>query len=211
MTAAAHAYVTAVDSVADLLARPEVAAAWESPSALAEWTVGGLAGHLAGQAIVTVDRLQEEPGTDPIAIDEHYRRAAWVTAEVDDEVSAGIRASGDRTAAVGVEALLSQAREARAVLPALLDATAPGRPVLIPWQGWSLARDDFLVTRMMEITVHSDDLAASVGVTAPTLPDDVLGPVMGLLTRLAVRRHGQSAVVTALTRAERAPAAINAF
>jgi len=28
---------------------------------------------------------------------------------------------------------------------------------------------------MMEITVHSDDLAASVGVTAPTLPDDVLG------------------------------------
>jgi hypothetical protein len=35
--------------------------------------------------------------------------------------------------------------------------------------------------------------------------------VLALLTRLAVRRHGQSAVVSALSRAERAPARINAF
>ena len=74
-----------------------------------------------------------------------------------------------------------------------------------------LRRDDFLVVRMVEITVHSDDLAVSVGLTAPSLPPAVLAPVLGLLTRLAVRRHGQSAVVAALTRAERAPAAINAF
>ena len=50
-----------------------------------------------------------------------------------------------------------------------------------------------------------------MGITAPTLPDEVPGPVLALLTRLAVRLHGQSAVVAALTRAERAPAAINAF
>jgi hypothetical protein len=47
--------------------------------------------------------------------------------------------------------------------------------------------------------------------TDPATADDVLGPVLGLLTRLAVRRHGQSAVVAALSRAERAPGAINAF
>ena len=64
---------------------------------------------------------------------------------------------------------------------------------------------------MMEITVHSDDLAASVGITARRCPTRCCGPVLALLTRLAVRRHGQSAVVTALSRAERAPAAINAF
>jgi hypothetical protein len=50
-----------------------------------------------------------------------------------------------------------------------------------------------------------------VGVEAPALPDEVLGPVLGLLTRLAVRRHGQSAVLSALSRAERAPDRINAF
>jgi hypothetical protein len=63
----------------------------------------------------------------------------------------------------------------------------------------------------MEISVHSDDVAASLGIEAPSLPDAVLGPVLGLLTRLAVRRHGQSAVVAAFSRAERAPARINAF
>ena len=59
--------------------------------------------------------------------------------------------------------------EGRARLGRLLAETSPDRPVLVPWQGWALRRDDFLVMRMMEITVHSDDLAASVGVAAPSL------------------------------------------
>ena len=44
--------------------------------------------------------------------------------------------------------------------------------MLIPWQGWSLTAHDFLVTRLMEIVVHSDDLAASVGLPTPEFPDD---------------------------------------
>jgi hypothetical protein len=83
--------------------------------------------------------------------------------------------------------------------------------VLIPWQGWALTLDDFLVTRTMEIVVHSDDLAASLEIESPRLPEQVLEPVLTLLTRLAVRRHGQRAVVTALSRSERAPATISAF
>jgi hypothetical protein len=211
MDAVAQGYLTAVESVVDLLGRAEVAAAWHRRSALAEWSVGGLAGHLAGQALLGVSRLEDVPGADPIPLDEHYRRAAWVTAGPADDVSVGIRAGGDRDAADGPGPLTDRVREAASRLPAVLEATTPDRPVLIPWQGWSLRRDDFLVTRMMEITVHSDDLAASVGIAAPALPPSVLEPVLALLTRLALRRHGQSAVVAALTRAERAPAAINAF
>jgi uncharacterized protein (TIGR03083 family) len=212
MTDVADAYLLAVDSVVDLLARPEVAAGWESPSALAEWTVGGLAGHLAGQVFAGVNLTGAEPSElTPIALDAHYRRVSWIGAAVDDEVSVDIRAGGDEYADAGPQALVARVVEGRTRLGALLAETSPDRPVLVPWQGWALRRDDFLVMRMMEITVHSDDLAASVGITAPTLPDDVLGPVLALLTRLAVRRHGQSAVVAALTRAERAPGAINAF
>ena len=48
--------------------------------------------------------------------------------------------------------------------------------MLIPWQGWSLTAHDFLVTRLMEIVVHADDLAASVGLPTPEFPDDVLVP-----------------------------------
>jgi hypothetical protein len=212
MSAISEAFLTAVDSVAHLLARPEVAAAWETPSALAEWRVSGLAGHLGDQAPLVVRLLSaDESDQAPITLDEHYRRAAWVGAAVDDEVSADIRAAGERDAAEGRDALLAQVRDALQALPAVLAATTPGRAVLIPWQGWALRRDDFLTVRMMEITVHSDDLAASVGCPAPELPVGVLDPVLGLLTRLAVRRHGQSAVVAALSRAERAPARINAF
>jgi hypothetical protein len=83
--------------------------------------------------------------------------------------------------------------------------------VLIPWQGWSLAACDFLVTRMMEIMVHSDDLAASVGVETPEFPADVVTPVLALLTDVAVRRHGQTAVLRALSRPQRAPASVSAF
>ena len=212
MTDVADAYLTAVDSVVDLLARPEVTAAWESRSALAEWSVGGLAGHLAGQVFAGVNLIEAEASTlAPIALDEHYRRVSWIGAAVDDDVSVEIRAGGDEYADSGPQALLARVVEGRARLGGLLAETSPHRPVLVPWQGWALRRDDLLVMRMMEITVHSDDLAASVGITAPALPEEVLAPVLALLTRLAVRRHGQSAVVAALTRAERAPGAINAF
>jgi hypothetical protein len=207
-----HPYLSAVDAIVDLLGRPEVAAAWDSPSALAEWTVGGLAGHLAGQAFSGVTLIEAEPSDlEPITLDEHYERVSWIGAAVDDDVSVGIRSGGDSNAAEGAEALVARVVSARSRLEVLLAETSPDRPVLVPWQGWALRRDDFLVMRMMEIVVHSDDLGASVGMTAPTVGPAVLDPVLALLTRLAVRRHGQSAVVAALTRAERAPARINAF
>jgi hypothetical protein len=83
--------------------------------------------------------------------------------------------------------------------------------VFMPQTGWALSLGDFLITRILELTVHLDDLAVSVGLPARELPDAVFDPVLTLLARLAVRRHGQAAVLRALTRTERAPAAINAI
>jgi hypothetical protein len=39
----------------------------------------------------------------------------------------------------------------------------------------------------------------------------VLAPVLGLLTGVAVRRHGQAPVVRALSRPQRAPESVSAF
>ena len=171
MSATGDAFLTAVDSVADLLARTQVATAWDEPSALAEWSVGGLAGHLAGQAFAGVNLIEAEPSElTPIALDEHYERVTWIGAAVDDEQSVDIRSGGDANAEAGPEALLARVVQARDRLGVLLADTSPDRPVLVPWQGWALRRDDFLVMRMMEITVHSDDLAASVGITRARAP-----------------------------------------
>jgi hypothetical protein len=57
---------------------------------------------------------------------------------------------------------------------------------------WSLTLDDFLMTRMMELAVHSDDLAASVDLPTPALPDSVLDPVLALLFSLAVGGTGRA-------------------
>lgn len=111
----------------------------------------------------------------------------------------------------GPDPVLADVIEAREVLPDVLAAQPDGRAVLIPWAGWSLSLDDFLTGRLMEIVVHGEDVAASVGFTSPALPREVLDPVLALLTRLAVTRHGQGAVVSALTRAERTPRTISAF
>jgi hypothetical protein len=81
----------------------------------------------------------------------------------------------------------------------------------VPWQGWSLATDDFLVTRLMEMVVHADDLATSVDVPTPEFGSEVLDPVFRLLTALAVRRHGRDALVRTLARPQRAPATVSAF
>ena len=75
----------------DLLSDPAVADQWEAPSALAEWSVAALAGHLAGQVFTVVELVSAPPpDQDPIPIDEHYARAAWVVAGVDEEVNVGI-------------------------------------------------------------------------------------------------------------------------
>jgi hypothetical protein len=81
----------------------------------------------------------------------------------------------------------------------------------VAWRGWSLTLEDFLITRMLEIVIHIDDLAVSVHVAPPPLPEEPTTVVLALLTRLATRRHGEAAVLRALSRQERAPATIAAF
>jgi len=199
-------------SAADLLRDPAVAAAWGKPSALPEFSVAGLAGHLAFQ-ILAIPRIIAEPvPTEPvISLLEHYRRAAWVGAGLDDEVNIRIRNGGEAEAAEGPEALVARVDAVIEELAGGL-AAAPDRPVRIAfWGPWSLSLDDMLITRMMELAVHSDDLAVSVGVATPELPDSAVDTVIALLSRLAVRRHGPTSMLRALSRAERAPATIAAF
>ncbi|MFG2059211.1 maleylpyruvate isomerase N-terminal domain-containing protein [Micromonospora sp. NPDC048930] len=206
------AYLTAARSAVALLADPAVTGQWDAPSALAEFRVGGLAGHLAFQILAVPAVLAEPvPAGEPVGLLDHYARGTWIGAPVDDEVNVGIRASGERVAADGPEALLAAARAAVDELAAVLPAEPAGRVVHLARGPWSLTLDDYLTTRLMELAVHSDDLAVSVGVPTPELPAETLDPVLALLARLAVRRHGQPAVLRALSRAERAPANVTAF
>ena len=206
------AYPEAAGQAVVLLGAPEVADAWEEPSALAEMTVGALAGHLAYQ-IFSVGTALEEPASDvaPIPLLEHYARAAWLGAPLDSEVNVGIRTRGASIASGGPESLSERASNAVADQRTKLAGLSGDLAVFMPQTGWALNLTDFLTTRMLELAVHLDDLAVSVGIATPELPDAAFDPVLIVLARLAARRHGQSALLRALARAERAPAAINAI
>ncbi|SDM46871.1 maleylpyruvate isomerase N-terminal domain-containing protein [Allokutzneria albata] len=205
-------FVLAAQSAAELIGDPAVGAAWDRPSALPEFSVGGLAGHLAFQVLAIPTILAAPIPDEPVVpLLEHYARVQWIGADLDDEINVRIRDGGEQEAADGHEALSARLDAVVADLPTSL-AAASNRPVRIPlWGPWSLLLDDMLVTRMMELAVHSDDLAVSVGIATPQLPREVIEPVTDLLTRLAVRRHGQTAVLRALSRAERSPGSIAAF
>ncbi|MFI6500530.1 maleylpyruvate isomerase N-terminal domain-containing protein [Nonomuraea typhae] len=205
-------FLASARAAADLLRAPEVAAAWTAPSALPEFSVRGLSGHLAFQILAVRQALADPiPEEETVDLSAHYDRAGWIDASLDDPVNVRIRDGGEQVAADGAGALLETLDAAIEDLAKTLPE-APNRPVRLPfWGPWSVALDDLLVTRMMEVAVHNDDLAVSVGVPAPPLPGSAMEAVLDLLTRLAVRRHGATEVMRALTRAERAPANITAF
>ncbi len=201
---------------ADLIRHPEVALRWGDESACAGMSVGGLAHHLAAQA-GTVVRLLAAPPRDaePVSALEHYRRAAWVHSGLDEEVNVGIRTSADEEASGGPHALDQQVTADLPALPAalapVLEGTRVPDTVLVPWQGWSLSSADFVLTRTMEVLVHCDDLAASIGVDTPRFPAEAADAVLGLLAAVAAERHGQAAVLRALSRPQRASGSVSAF
>ena len=201
---------------ADLIRHPEVARRWSDESACAGMTVGGLANHLAGQAANVVLLLGAPPhDADPIPALEHYRRAAWVHTGLDDEANVDVRTSADAYAATGAVDLEARVQSDLDALPAalapVLDGTRAPDSVLIPWQGWSLSAADFVLTRTMEALVHCDDLAASIGVETPEFPPEAADAVLGLLASVAAERHGQAAVLRALSRPQRSTGPVSAF
>jgi hypothetical protein len=204
-------YLAAAEAAANLLAAPAVATRWTEPSALSEFMVSGLAGHLAWQVIMVPGLLAHDQETPEIVtILDHYARIGWVDAALDAEINVSIRRTGEAEAADGPAALARRTAATIGELTTMLPAEDPARPVYIPWAGYALTLADFLTSRLMEIVVHVDDLAVSVG-AEPDLPAEAVDTVLILLARLSVRRHGAAAVLRAFSRRERAPETIAAF
>ena len=197
-------FLEALPHVSALIAEPALAERWTDESALAKMTVGSLACHLTRQVVVA-HQLLSRPTDCPVlegGADEHYARAAWTKTTSPDDPE-NDRSGYDEEALEGVLKLRETAATAATQVTTMLTEGTASAVAGLPWQGWALSRDAFLLTRMLEIVVHSDDLALSLGVPTPEFGAAVFEPVVQLLVRLSVRRNGQSAVVSTLTRRER--------
>jgi mycothiol maleylpyruvate isomerase-like protein len=200
-------FLVAAQSAIELIGEVEVVRRWGEPSALAELSVGGLAAHLGDQilpvhaAVTAGTNVTDE---EPVSLLEHYDRVAWANSGIEDPSNVTIREGAEQHASPGHDALVGSLEHAMHDIRTAFDALVLPPAIRMPWWDWALSFDDYLVGRVMEIVVHNDDLAVSVDTPPPLLPEDVLGPVLALLVGVSLHKHGQAAVVRALTRSERA-------
>lgn len=210
MTDTRDQYLHAARTALALLEDDAVARAWHEPSALEGFTVGGLATHLAQQVTsVTAALAADHAGKEQIGLFEHFDRAAWLGADIENEYNTGIRAGGETAAAAGPDAVRSEARTALAAIEDALPGRAPGSPSGHARWPHGMALGDFLATRILELVVHTDDLAHSVGLDTPVFDPGPFDTATAILAHLAAKRHGQAALIRALARTERAPATIS--
>lgn len=207
------AYLRTLDLAIATTAAPEVAAAWDAESVLPKLSVRGLAGHLARAGTLVEQYLDAgfPDETHPVADAAEYYDTAAVSSDVDDAVNTSIRERGEAIGEHGHAAVVELLQDARAALTTRL-ATEPADVRIAVTAGMVLPLDEYLVTRIVELITHTDDLAVSVGVPSPT-PDPVAATLaIHCLVSLGRRRHGDLAVLRALTRRERdTVAALRAF
>lgn len=204
-------YLESAAVTAAFLAHSGVVECWDAPSALPELGVGALAAHLVDQLTQVPPALDAPTVDECVSLPEHFARSTWTDGDIDSDVNTYIRSAATEAAAAGVTALIAAAGTALTELRRRLPAEPPDRVVQLPWGPWALSLDDYLTTRLLELAVHGDDLAASIGADPPALPPDALNTVIRVLCQLAARRHGQTALIRALSRAERAPRTIAAL
>ncbi|GIF52932.1 mycothiol maleylpyruvate isomerase-like protein [Asanoa ferruginea] len=204
------AFLDSAATAATLLRAPVLAERWSAPSALPDFTTGGLARHLANQVTHTVTFLAAEPGTAAIPLLAHFTGNTWTTSPIDAEDNVGIRRRSETAARETTAAALADLVDEALVA---LRESVPAQPAdrLVDLGDWGLTVDDFLLTRVLELVVHVDDLAVSLDLPTPDLPPAATDATVVLLARLATWRHGPTAVVRALARKERAPASVAAL
>ena len=187
----ANLFLATAAVASPILHSGQIADRWTRPSALPEFRVDALAGHL-GRAVFNVERFLDTPlSTDAAPIDAvAYFLAADFEPELDDPARR-----------------FDAARARLAVRLAELPAEQP----VVVFDRWVLPLDQCLITRLVELAVHLDDLAVSLDVATPAIPADAAAVVIATLARVATARHGVLPVLRALARRERSPHPVTAF
>jgi hypothetical protein len=213
MSQARAVFLEAMAAAVPLLEAPELAARWEEESALARFSVLGLAGHLL-RATTSVEAYLDRPeparGEEVLSAAAYYAAAVYsdigdarfTGPDLDGDLHRAVRARGEEAAAGGPEALARDWSQAAGRLTARLAAEAPDRRMRV-FNNLVIGLDDYLATRLVELCIHTDDLAVSLGVDPPALPAAATGLAVATLVDLARHRHGDAAVLRALARRER--------
>ena len=201
------AFLATAAEARGLIASRPAAAKWHEPSVLDNLDIGAVAGHLARAAFVVVgylDASDPDLGADAaelLTADQYFERVV-PPPEMSEELHAGVRARAAQEAAAGQAALVARLDSTLSDLDERFAAEPPERAVKVAG-GLVLPLDEYLVTRMVELVVHCDDLAASIGVPTPQFDPLTMACVIGCMLAMVRARHGDIAVVRGFARRER--------
>jgi hypothetical protein len=196
-------YLEAAESAVQLLGSGDVARAWDDESVLAGMSVGGLAGHLA-RSVLQVEWFLDGDvvGAEPVSPVRYYARLQD-TSSPGSALNVGVRARSEETASLGPAAVSGETSAALARLRVRLAAEPLDRRVAVLHRpGEEMLLDGYLQTRCVELAVHIEDLALSVG-SEVRAPAAAVAFAVDVLVAAARDRHGDRAVLHALARRER--------
>lgn len=206
-----EAFLEASRHAGTVLASNEVRLAWARPSAVEMMTVGDICGHMflivrrVGKRLEDSGRVSEQaPAAKPVGW-------TWMrvqtAADLDLPEQSQVRMDGAHVAAWGWEDVHRAYDDRTRRVEGLLQR---GLPAAMDVGGHSLSFSAYLATRVVELIVHSDDLACSVGlVNAP--PALALTTAVDALVDGSRSVHGDLTVLRALSRRERALDGISVF
>lgn len=195
-------FLGAADTARGLADHPRLVERWGRDGALELMTVGALFAHLT-RAVTVVPGYLDGEGHPPLLDAPGYFLAHIPDADSDPdgELAMAVRSRAAKEAEAGPEALISRWDNAREELESRLGGEDPGRPITV--RGAHMRIDDYLVTRMVELVVHADDLAASLDAPTPAFEAAITDTVIDCLVEIATRRHTPTEVIRAMTRVER--------
>jgi hypothetical protein len=198
--------IEAVDAAATLIGRDEVVAAWDQPSALAGMSVGALSAHLvraAGAVLAYLDRTA--PAARPDG--ELLTPVTYFHAAIDSPIHERIKEVSASESQAGPAEIAERCAQVAASMRARF-ADEPSDRLVAALGGRMLTLDDFCRTRLIEVLLHLDDLAVSVGVPRPETDEEGGTIVIDLLIGIARMVHGDWEVLRALAREERRTATV---
>ncbi|AZI56876.1 hypothetical protein EH165_00520 [Nakamurella antarctica] len=174
---------------------------YDSPG-LGEWSVRDLLGHTS-RSLSTVETYLGTASSDPDAVDLADAVAYYLaTAGALADTAAVAQRGRDAGAALGADPLATLSALVLRV-PELVWAAPATALVRTPFGTMTL--EGYLPTRTLELTVHTCDLAAALGVTAD-VPQAAAAEAFAVIGGLAAAQGTASAALLALTGRSSLPA-----
>jgi hypothetical protein len=167
-------------------------------------TVGEVAGHLSHSGVFAVEEALTKssiPAGTPLSAARLLSRAPL---EADDPKHDGVRAVAASQSERGQEDLVVRLHRCIDQVEPLLVQRDDDSIVSFPWgAGVPMTMREFLRSRVVELAVHLDDLAVSVGIDDLTLSPTAVILACEVGVAIDVERYSSTEVLRALFRRQR--------